>query len=239
MAVVGAGLGFGFLINKKQEDGSEDDAFKDSNSDVGVGGGQLIESPPTIIPPEPEEEDTNAAWGIRASNYLKSIGYDAYNAQNAINKFLAGMVLSPAEQEMVNRAIIRFGNPPEPIAPVDVTPTPPPGPGTGTPPGTSSKPPPVSNLTARSLDHAVSFSWKYSGPPIGGFLVTITRIKDKRKKGPFFLPAKARSYTYPARGWNSRTNSDVQIWIRPFKGGFTAPNKLFGDGRGATARPRI
>lgn len=226
MVVVGAGLGFGFLINKRQESGDEEDAFQETDSGVGVGGGQLIESPPTFIPPEPEEEDTNAAWGIRASNFLKSIGFDPYNAQNAINKFLAGMNLSVVEQDMVNRAILRFGNPPEPIAPVDVTPTPP------TPPA-AAKPPAVTNLTARSLPKAVGFSWKYTGPPITGFLVKITRLRDKRVKGPFPLPAGARSYTYTARGWSRRTNSEVQIYIRPIKG------TVAGDGRTATAKPRI
>lgn len=241
VAVVGGGLALGYIANKRMGSGedTQDTIPTDPNSDVGVGGGQFIYEEPSTVSPGSEVENTNQAWGVKATNYLVSLNINAVDADNTIRKYLSSMQLTVSERAMVNLAIIRFGAPPEPLSPTDDVPTGPPS--TPPPSGTGTKPAEVTNLTARPINHGVTFTWGYSGPPIAGFRVTVTALRTGHKK-TLNLTAHARSYTYRAPGWSKKTNSQVQIYVRPFRGGFLTPDsqKVFSPmGRGATAKPII
>jgi hypothetical protein len=245
LGVVGGGLAIAYFINKKQaaSDSSANApaSLVDPDSATGVGGGQFQYEPIQTVPAPDTDAlpEDNVGWGNKASNWLVGQGFPAVTAQNAINKYLASMPLSTNERFMVDMAIAHFGVPPEPLSPTDDSPT---APTTPTVPATpAAKPPPVTGLTAHPLRRSVNFTWNYNGPPIGGFQMS---IKDLRT-GKWLLrnkliSAKSRSYRWAAPGsWNARNKGKVQIWIVPFKGGFTVKNKNYGDGRGASAAPII
>lgn len=235
--VVAGGLFVGYMINRsmaaKASEEPEDAAYADS--DVGRGGSQLIYTPPVTAPEEGEPEPTNALWGTKATNYLTSLGYEAVAADQAVRKYLSALALSDAERLMINTAILHFGVPPEPLPPSDQPPNEP-------PPPPASKPvtiPTVGNLRAVRIRRGVNISWTYSGPAIGGFRLKIRESKSGRSR-VHLVPARNRSYHYVApRSWNSRTNSNVEFYIQPFRGGFAAPNKTYGPTRHVIAKPII
>lgn len=236
--VIAGGLGVGYMINKNMAKSAADAANAPqqyAESGVGEGGSQLVFTPPVTVTQPDTEELTNALWGQKGTNWLVSArGYDGVAADEAIRKYLSALPLSPVQRQMVNEVISKFGVPPEALPPSEQPP-----PTTPTTPSTpATKPPPVT-VHATAKRRAVTFTWTYNGPPIGGFLVSVKDLKRGtfHRGGPFMLSAKARSYTFTApRSWNSRTRSKVQISVRPFKGGWTA-KKVYGDSREANATP--
>jgi hypothetical protein len=240
--VIAGGLGVGYMINKNMAKSAAEAANAPkqyAESDVGEGGSQLVFTPPVTVTQPDAEELTNALWGQKATNWLVSArGYDGVAADEAIRKYLSALPLSPVQRQMVNEAISKFGVPPEALPPSEQPP-----PTTPKPPSTPAvKPPPVSGLSAHAKRRAVTFTWNYGDVPIGGFRVTIKDLKRGTfsRGGAFLISAKARSYTFVApRSWNSRTKSKVQISIRPFKGGWSVLNKVYGDSREVGATPII
>lgn len=231
-AVVAGGLFIGYMINKNMVNASDEpEETQYAENGVGAGGSQLIYTPPVAAPPEDEAELTNEVWGERAANYLTSLGYDAYNAEQAIRKYLSALALTATEKLMVNAAIVHFGVPPEPLPPTE---EPPPT----TPPPAAIKIPAVTNLRASPFRRGVNVSWSFSGPAIGGFYLTIRESKSGRKRS-HLIPARNRSYRYAApRSWNKRTNSNVEFYIQAFRGGFTA-KKTYGPTSHVIAKPII
>jgi LysM repeat protein len=115
--VVVAGLGIGWYINKKQ--GSKPQASLETESGVGQGGSgfSVVEPPAATKAPT---VDTNILWGKQALDWLISQGNDPGISDNAIRKYLSSEDLSLIEQALVNQCLIKFGAPPEPLAPVNV-----------------------------------------------------------------------------------------------------------------------
>jgi hypothetical protein len=236
--VVGAGgLGLGYVINKnmaKNAAAATAPGTQLAETGVGVGGGQFQYDPIQTVPADTVPE-TNQTWGIKAANWLKGKGLDAYASDNAIRKYLSAQSLTLAEQGMINLVLGQFGVPPEPLPPVEVTPTPEPK-----PPTTTIKVPAVTGLTAVEGPRRVTFRWNYSGVAIAGFFITIKDLKRGRIVRSLYVSAKARNYTYTApANWTRSSRSKVQIWIRPFRGGWSQSYKIFGDGRGASGTPII
>lgn len=229
IAVVGGGLVIAYFVNKRQQANAEEPPVLTSpDSDVGVGGGQFQYDPIQTLPTEPAapaEPDDNAAWGRKAINYLQSLGFAGNVAQNTISKFLSGMPLNATEKGMLDIALLRFGSPPEPIAPTDDVPTPP----VITPP-TSTPPPAPSGVGITQSRRVNTLVWTFpNNIPIGGFLLKITDLKTHHSK-TVMLGAKTRNYRHPASpAWTNKTAGTQQYYIRAFKGGFTA-NKVYGPG---------
>jgi LysM repeat protein len=67
---------------------------------------------------------TNNAWAEAAINYLVGLGIDPTTANEAIQQYLASQTLTPAQQGMVNEAIIALGPPPDLPGPIGTPPTP-------------------------------------------------------------------------------------------------------------------
>lgn len=63
--------------------------------------------------------ETNAAWGSRVASAMIGQGkYAPSDITNAINAFLNGGALTPAQQAIVNDALSQFGEPPQGLIPV-------------------------------------------------------------------------------------------------------------------------
>jgi hypothetical protein len=241
LVVVGGGLALGYFINKRQaaNDAAATAPVSDPDSDVGVGGGQFQYDPIQTVPnpTEPVEED-NVAWGKKAVNYLVSLGYAGTFAQNVVAKFLSAEVLTASEKLLIDQAIVRFGSPPEPIAPTEGTPT--------IPTPTTPKPPipAPGGVVARPLRRAVRYTWTWpkTAPPIAGFRLTVKNLSTGRTVVTKNLSVIARSYTYTVPASMTKRNSaSFQVYIRAFQGGFAVPDskKRFGPGAGASARPLL
>lgn len=239
LGVVGGGLALGYFINKRQGNASTEDeqpVLTDPNSDVGVGGGQFQYDPIESVPnPAPPEDNDNAAWGRKGVNYLTSLGYAGTYAQNVMNKFLAGVALTPAEKLLIDQVILRFGSPPEPTAPVDETPN---IPTPGTPPSTPVKLPAVTGLAVRQSTRVNTLVWQYKGPVIGGFHLLIKDLKTGHTKEVLIGQA-SRSYRHSASpAWTKRSAGKQQYTLRPFRGGFTA-KKTYGPAITVSATHRF
>jgi hypothetical protein len=238
LVVVAGGLGIGYFINRNMANSApEPDLTQMTESDVGKGGGQFVYDPPTSVDRPEEAPDTNEAWAARAITWLIAQRHDPITSNSAVMKFLSSSTLTQQEQALISLVLAHQGPPPTPVPPPETTPPP----TTGTP-GTRKPVQPAGNVTATAGPRRVTFRWTYDqhASPIGGFLVTVTDLKRKRVVRRGMIPAKSRSYVYEApRTWTRKTRSKVQIYIVPFAGGFTAPNKRYGPGRGAAATPNI
>lgn len=240
LVVIAGGLAVGYFINKRQAAASaEPAATTDPDSDVGVGGGQFQYDPITTVPnPETPVEDDNVAWGKKAVNYLTGLGYPGTFAQNVVAKFLSAEVLTASEKLLIDQAIVRFGSPPEPIAPVEGTPNQP------VPPTPKPVIPAPTGVTARPLRRAVQYTWGWpkGAPAIAGFRLTVKNLSTGRIVVTKNLSVTARSYRYtvPA-SMNKKTRATMQVYVRAFRGGFATPDskKQFGPGAGASAAPII
>jgi hypothetical protein len=224
IAVVGGGLVIAYFVNKNQKANADetDASLTDPDSDVGVGGGQFQYDPIQQVPVETPEDNDNAAWGRKAINYLTSLGYAGSYAQNVISKFLAAEPISPNEKLLVDIVILRFGSPPEPIAPTEGEPNPPTPP---TPPKVV--PGPIRGLRVTRSTRVNTVHWTYAGPTIAGFVLVITDLKSRHKK-TVSLGAGARSYSHRASpAWTSRSAGVQQYYIR-------AHTSAKVQGRGAT-----
>lgn len=130
IAVVGAGLGIGYLINRNMANKSDDDPavpYRVTESDIGRGGvGFSPVSPPVDEDKGPVIEETNQTWGKKVVRWLVAEGHDPGTSDNAVRKYLYGQNLSIQEQMLLNLAIVKFGPPPEPLPPVVIPVIPPP-----------------------------------------------------------------------------------------------------------------
>jgi hypothetical protein len=242
LLVVAGGLGVGYVINRNAGKPAADtnSPVQLAESGVGMGGMQLIETPPQFTTPE-EEVESNQQWGRKVAEWLVAQNLASPTVvQQAVNKFLTGLPLNPQETALIGMAIPKFGVPPEGTPVVETPPptTEPPPPSTSAPKPVA----PVSGLKATAQRRAVTFSWSYNRTtsPIGGYKVTIKDLKRGRIVASTILPASSTSYRYTApRTWTSKTKSKVQIWITPFAGGWAAPVKRYGPGRGASGTPII
>lgn len=121
LIVVAGGLGLGFYINSRSGGASAEEPGEEQQGDSGVGrGGAWVPIAPAPAPPSDEVPETNVEWGKRVLNWLIGMKYDPGIADNAVRKYLYGEKLDLAEQAMINAALVKFGAPPEPIAPVEV-----------------------------------------------------------------------------------------------------------------------
>lgn len=122
LAVIAGGLGIGYFVNSRKS--SSDGAAVLPDSDVGVGGGGWVSVPAPTAPTTPttEEKPTNVTWGQKVTNWLISPPQSATPtvAENAVRKYLYGQNLSFAENALMNRALLQFGPPPEPLPPVEL-----------------------------------------------------------------------------------------------------------------------
>lgn len=233
--VVGAGgLGLGYVINrnmaKNAATATQTPDTQLTDTGVGVGGGQFQYDPIQTIPDDNATPETNQTWGNKVVSWLIAKGMTATNADNTVRKYLSALPLSQSEKSMMDLALTHFGPPPEPLPPVDQP----------EPPSAPVKVPGVTGLTATAGPRRVTFRWAYSGIPIGGFYVTVKDLKRGTIVRRLYVAASARSYTYTApASWTRSSRSKVQIWIRPFRGGWATPVKTWGPGSGASATPTI
>lgn len=154
LGVVAGGLGIAWYVNKnagKTPAASVGDGLTEPGS--GAGGGQFIDSPPTVNPPAPTGYETNDQWARAAILFLLSEAKNPNTATLAISRYIAEQPLNNEEHALVGLAIAKLGPPPFlPINPPDAPPvTPPPtNPPVTPPPGKPPvKPPPASvTLTA-------------------------------------------------------------------------------------------
>lgn len=114
IAVVAGGLGIAYFINRNQ---TSNEAVQLTESGTGTGGGQFVYEPPQEGQ-QPLEENNNDAWGRKATNWLIGRGNPPGLADNAIRKYLSSEELDAQEQALVDQALVEFGAPPEPLAPV-------------------------------------------------------------------------------------------------------------------------
>jgi hypothetical protein len=170
IVVVGAGLGFGYFINKRNSEPSTEDPSSQqlTETGVGMGGGQLIFDPPQTSTPDTDPE-TNAAWGRRAINHLIALNYDANAADRAINKYLTGVPRTTSEQALVALVLASFGAPPEAVPISDDQPEEPSP--VRTPPAAPSLPR-VDRFANRNV-----VSWVHDGKNVTRFVVNATAVK--------------------------------------------------------------
>lgn len=220
LGVVGGGLAIAYFINKNQA--AKDATPAESQlgeSGVGTGGSQLIYDPPTNVTPEsPVEDATNQGWGVKALNYLISLNVDPSTADNAVRKYLSSMVLTPQEAALMNLVRLRFGAPPEPLAPVDDQPPilPPPSSPLG-------KPSAVTGLHVNRATKKNTIVWGYSGPAVAGFSLRVFDMHTG-KTGTFWLPPTARSWVHTApASWTWTTRHRENYFVRAYQGTQAAP----------------
>jgi hypothetical protein len=89
---------------------------------TGVGSGGVVTQP-----------STNASWAQQVEAYMQNLGYDPTAIAAALGKYLTGGMLTSDQQSIVQAAQGFFGNPPQSVPPIQVTP--PPGQGGGGNPG--------------------------------------------------------------------------------------------------------
>ncbi len=149
IAVVGAGLGIGYFVNRKQSSSDSPPPVQDPG--VGAGGsGWDVVAPPDKPAPAAE---TNMTWAIKASNWLIAQGYPVLGSANAVNKYIYSTPLTTEEQAWVNLAVKQFGVPPEPLPPVDQPEK----------PTTDVAPPPVTGLRSEPYtSNSVLLLWNKS-----------------------------------------------------------------------------
>lgn len=116
IGVVGGALVIAYFVNKGQAN-ADAASSQLTESGTGTGGGQFIYEPPAKGE-TPLEENDNNAWGRKATNWLIGRGNSPGLADNAIRKYLSSEELSSQEQALVDQALVEFGAPPEPLAPV-------------------------------------------------------------------------------------------------------------------------
>lgn len=98
----------------------------------------------------------NQAWSTAAISYLVGLGYEGVMVNQAVQKYLASLPLTSAQQGMVNLAILKVGAPPELVAPSQDDP----GGTTNPKPGI---PAAVTGLKATVIDaHNVQLNWNPS-----------------------------------------------------------------------------
>lgn len=149
IVVVGAGLGIGFFLNRKQS--TQDTSPPVQDPGVGVGGSGWVDVPPPAKPAPVAE--TNMTWAIKASNWLIAQGYPPLSVGNAVNKYIFSTPLSPQEKAWVDQAVKQFGVPPDPLPPVDQPETPKP----------DTAPPPVTGLRSEPYTtNSVLLLWNKS-----------------------------------------------------------------------------
>lgn len=132
VAVVGAGLAYGYYSRKKSAAASNattDTVDTSVPSGVGTGavGGYVdntTANPSAVTAPTIA---TNDDWGRAVTNYLIAQGYDPAVSDSATRKYLASASLSVTEYALIKVALLKYGAPPEmlPQLPADapVTPT--------------------------------------------------------------------------------------------------------------------
>lgn len=105
--------------------------------------------------------ETNQTWETKAEQALVGQGHSPLDVQRALEKYFAGVTLTAAEGDLVNKAVATFGLPPQGIVNVpDVTPKPPP-PSTPTPtPTPKPVPKPVPHPTPKPTSHPAPSPFK-------------------------------------------------------------------------------
>lgn len=150
--IIVAGLGLGFLVNKRTAANAANQPVQLTEKGVGLGGsGFDVVTPSTPVGDAPIT--TNAIWGKRATDWLIANSSDPGVADNAIRKYLYSQDLTVLEQSMANLAITHFGAPPEPLAPVTV-------PTTGG--GGSAPPTPTNVRVTGKTATSIALSWDAS-----------------------------------------------------------------------------
>jgi hypothetical protein len=210
IVVVGAGLGFGYFINKRNAAESTEDPSSQqlTETGVGMGGGQLIYDPPQSGSPNTEPE-TNAAWGRRGVNHLIALNYDPNVADRAINKYLTGLPRTAAEQALVALVLAAYGAPPEAVPAVDdepVTPAP-----SNTPPNAPGLPR-VDRFANRNV-----VSWVHDGKNVTRFAIYATAVKTGNTTTAL-IPVyyKANRYSWDHVGGVASKGSVTKYEIVPF-----------------------
>lgn len=219
IAVTAGALGIAYFMNKNQANAANQ-PVQIAESGVGVGGGQFVYDPAQSVS-GPEQDKTNVAWGINATNWLVAQNHDAVESDNAVRKYLAGMPLSVKEKALLALAITHFGVAPEPIQPVDQPTTP-------TTPPSGAAPPAVTALAYHRYTIRNDITWKHSGVNVTHFHVQAIN----RKNGSTYtwvIPARGDANTNyvqihmgsPAWTWKSRPPFDYIV--RPFNGTTAGP----------------
>lgn len=121
IVVIAAGLGIGYMINKNMASGDGEEGTG-SGVEEGVGTGGLVPVPWEPEDNTPKGPEDNVAWGNQAINYLVGLGYPPAEVDNAVRKYLAAQTLTIKENAWLSQVLVKFGAPPEPIAPVDNVP---------------------------------------------------------------------------------------------------------------------
>lgn len=223
LGVIGGGLAIAYFINKRQAAGDAAVATLDPNSDVGVGGGQLIESPPTTVTPDtPELEKTNQSWGIQAENFLIAASINPTDAHNTVAKFLSSMPLTPQEKAMMNMVLIRYGAPPEPLAPTDDVPvvTPPVGGGT---PSTGSTPHPISKIWYTRAVNRNDIRWQHDNVNVTHFQVRAVNKNSGRVEQVWTVLKHPGNGLYGkahigSTAWTWKSRPHYLYTVQPFNG---------------------
>lgn len=175
----------------------------------------------------------NTAWASAAINYLVAQGVDPSQANEAIQQYLSGQVLTSQQQADVNLAIQALGAPPSLPGPIGTPPgqvvTPPGGTGTtGTTATSVQQYPPPTGLTAESKTATtVNLAWNdtpsgssypasytvRTWPAAGGNAVSETTVSAPNDTG-----SKVRTVV---QGLKTKTSYKIQVWAN---GGAVAPS---------------
>ena len=129
--ILGIGVGVGLWYYQKRNKQNTDDDTMPLNMVTSPIGSAPTPSQTATQPTNNGETsvNTNAAWALRAANTLVATSeYDALEVSNAIAHYLGGTALNSKEAAIISIAITRFGQPPEGVIPVTVTPKPTPAP---------------------------------------------------------------------------------------------------------------
>lgn len=93
---------------------------------VGSGSGATILPNGTGTVNQAGASETNAQWANRVANGLATSAFSPATVSQALNDYLAGNQLSPAEQAVITQAVLEFGYPPQGVLPILSKPVTPP-----------------------------------------------------------------------------------------------------------------
>lgn len=114
-AVIGAAVVIYMWATRRtqsQEAATATPAFVDSVPDVSGDLGDLPKAPP-VMADIPDDTETNASWEIKSIAYLVTQGVAPTAAQQAIELYLNGGTLDYTKTTFLNKAIEKYGPPPE------------------------------------------------------------------------------------------------------------------------------
>lgn len=192
-------------------------ALAANNAGTGGGGGTGTGGTGTGTVTVGGQYQDDASWGRAAINYLVGLGIDPTTANEAVQQFLAGQVLTVQQQADVNEAIQALGSPPQPPGPVGSAPPPvipPPGSGGG---GSvmASNPPSGFTVTSKGST-SIGLKWNSVKNATGYTVAYGTTSGSQANK---VQVAGSSNTSTTVGGLKSNTTYYFEVWGDPTKSG--------------------